>query len=228
MAIKAVSLISSAPAIEFASSPIGVARNGVGEADCLITPADSIANHVEIIVINGETQTIEPFIAGALAKAIRASHELQSQNLRVDCSAFAVMLCGGFYQGVTRYDYDQSAKTIDYRKPGINARHLTLARIMEPLQLAEPFMLKGRVKVFWPRHTVVPVSKGINLYAHKFGEGPIALTDIETATKHYGTSLLATVLRMEFADQTGNPILAYHVPGSAGVAAEEAYRFNSQ
>lgn len=228
MIIQAIPLVRSAKALEFGRAPIGVERNGVGEANCLLTPVDSIASSVELIVINGETQQVEPFVAGALAQAIKTTHEIQSRQMRVDCSAFAVMLCGGFYRGVPKGEYDICAKAIDYRKPTINSRHFSVARVMEPLQLAEPFLLKGRGTVFWPQHTVVPVSEGRNLYAHKFGEGPVALTDLETATWHYGTNLLASIIRMEFADHIGRAVLTYGAPASDGHAPAETYRFNTR
>lgn len=228
MAVHAVPLIHTSRAIEFAASPIDAFSQQRQEADCLVTPVADLSEKAGLVVINGNIQPVEPFIAGALAKAIKVSHELQSQNLRVDCSAFAVLLCSGYYRGVTKDVYDESTKAIDYRQPAVNSRHKSIARIMEPLQLADPFLLIGKGSVFWPKHTVVPISHGHNLYAHKFGEGPIAVTGLETAARHYGTSLLAAILRMDFMDHAGSAFLQYRAANIDGITASETYRFNSR
>lgn len=208
MAITYFAYVPSGEAIEFTNAAVYPERCNT-EDNVLATPPECIAEDVEFIVINGRREQIEPYVVRSLAGAIRRTCQLEARGGQVDCHAFAALLCGGNVQLANRAAFRASRKAIGYEDVAETSDHAHISRLLQPLQLAD---IDDSGVVSRAVHMVVPISEDGSLVAHKYGVLKVAVGDVATSARHYGTDYVASVLSMRFTAISGEHIVEYQAP----------------
>lgn len=171
----------------------------------LTNPLD-VSGHSDELTIDSEPVDVSPEIVKQISKTVVRALRQSDKGYRVDCTAFATMLCGGTYRGIDREIYQHGP--LDRRFAIGTLQRLDDVVEAPPLLKPVSFFRNDR-GLATPEHTAVSVSDNKDLMIHKLGDGDLVLSDLSTAGRWYDTSHMAIVDGV-YITSLGQRVLAYN------------------
>ena len=183
------------------------ARPDLGDLTvAVLTNPLGISGRSSELTVDNEMVDVSTEIAQQISKTVVRALRQSSKGYRVDCTAFATMLCGGTYRGVDREVYQHGP--LD-RRFAIGELQSLEGPIEAPPILQPVSFFRNDRGLATPEHTAVSVSEDQDLVIHKLGDGDLVLSDLTTAGRWYDTSHMAIVEGI-YITSSGQRVLAYN------------------
>lgn len=202
--------------LEFFSQPIRSYEHGltISGAIPVELPANERDVH-EVLEIDGEPIDIPPEHVRALGNTMLNMRTMieSGTRIRIDCTVFGLLMCGGEV-----FPDVYAAMQFPYRQTNTYSEVVDLDNAKDVPRALEPTILGDILPVratpmLRPSHIAVRLSEQHDLYAQKFEDGVIGITDLNSAAQFYRSSAVGSVLTSRLENASGDPMQSYEVPG---------------
>lgn len=182
--------------------------DGPGYIDAAFLKEPVDLEEIREVIVDDERLPLNENVITTLVQTVRAMEKHRLNGKRVDCAGFAIMLCGGTYNG-----FDHSSYRNCQMRQEIRMRTVERVGGIESLPVMRPVLI-GTMSPMWPKHAVVRIDEDVDKVIQVFGDTPPALSGYRDAVAYYGASFQAPVDHLSYRAD-GRIIMDYKAPDAA-------------